>query len=81
MKKQKTIFKLSSLSKQLKTRQVALAKITQFGTKYTMYGDKENNYIYIDADSIKDLISATLYRELSAKCTQFIVHITDLKRF
>jgi hypothetical protein len=80
MTKRKTIFKLSNLSKQLKTRQEALSKIVNFGTKYTMYGDKDN-YIWIDADSIKDLVSATLYRELSAKCTQFIVHITDLKRF
>ena len=80
MSKRKTVFKLSSLSKQLKKRQEALSKITQFGTKYTMYGDKDN-YVWIDADSIKDLVSATLYRELSANCTQHIVHIIDLKRF
>lgn len=80
MKKQKTIFKLSNLSKQLKTRQNALSRIVNFGTKYTMYGNK-TNYIWIDADSIKDLVSATLYRELSANCTQYIVHITDLKKF
>ena len=80
MSKSKTIFKLANLSKQLKTRQEALSKIVNFGTKYTMYGDSAN-YIWIDADSIKDLVSATLYRELSANCTQYIVHITDLKRF
>ena len=80
MSKSKTIFKLANLSKQLKTRQEALSKIVNFGTKYTMNGDSAN-YIWIDADSIKDLVSATLYRELSANCTQYIVHITDLKRF
>ena len=80
MSKRKTIFKLANLSKQLKTRQEALSKIVNFGTKYTMYGDSAN-YIWIDADSIKDLVSATLYRELSANCTQYVVHIIDLKRF
>ena len=80
MTKRKTVFKLKDLSKQLKNRQEALAKITQFGTKYTIYGDKDN-YIWIDADSIRDLVSATLYRELSANCTQVIYHVTDLKRF
>ena len=80
MTKTKTVFKLANLSKQLKTRQEALSKIVNFGTKYTMYGDKDN-YVWIDADSIRDLVSPSLYRELSANCTQYIVHITDLKRF
>lgn len=76
----KTVFKLNSLSKHLKTRQEALAKITQFGTKYTMAGDRDN-YVYIDANSIKDLVSPILYRELSANCTQLIVNVTNLNRF
>lgn len=76
----KTVFKLKDLSKQLKNRQEALAKITQFGTKYTMTGDRDN-YVYIDANSIKDLVSPTLYRELSANCTQLVVNYTNLNRF
>jgi len=80
MTKRKTVFKLANLSKQLKTRQEALSKIVNFGTKYTIYGDKDN-YVWIDADSIKDLVSATLYRELSANCTQLVVNYTNLNRF
>jgi len=80
MTKRKTVFKLANLSKQLKTRQEALSKIVNFGTKYTIYGDKDN-YVWIDADSIKDLVSPTLYRELSANCTQLVVNYTNLNRF
>ena len=76
----KTVFKLKDLSKQLKNRQEALAKITQFGTRYTMTGDRDN-YVYIDANSISDLVSPTLYRELSANCTQLVVNYTNLNRF
>jgi len=76
----KTVFKLNSLSKHLKTRQEALAKITNFGKLFTMVGDKDN-YVYIDANSIRDLVSPSLYRELSANCTQLVVNVTNLNRF
>jgi hypothetical protein len=78
----KTIFKLKTLTDYLNSqcRPSAAHTITKFGKMYTMYTDRDQ-YVYVDAADVKNILVPALWREVSANCTQFVLPVTELKKF
>jgi|LauGreDrversion2_6_1035139.scaffolds.fasta_scaffold113338_1 hypothetical protein len=78
----KTLFKLKSLTDYLngQSRPSAAHSVSKFGRMYTIIGDREQ-YIYVDAQEVKDILVPSLYRECSASVVQFNLSINDIKKF
>jgi hypothetical protein len=80
MKNTTTIFKLKSLSTYLKARPAAYNTICDYAKLYTLLDCKEH-WVYVNADDVQKLLVPSLWREVSANCTQLIMPQTNLKRF
>ena len=78
----KTLFKLKNLTDYLngQCRPSAAHSVSKFGRMYTIIGDRDQ-YIYVDAKEVKDILVPSLYRECSASVVQFILSINDIKKF
>jgi hypothetical protein len=78
----KTLFKLKSLTDYLngQCRPSAAHTISKYGKMYTIIGDREQ-YVYVDAADVKNILVPQLYRECSASVTQFNLSVNDIKKF
>jgi hypothetical protein len=78
----KTLFKLKSLTDYLNSqcRPSAAHTISKFGKMFTITGDRDQ-YVYVDAADVKNILVPQLYREVSAAVTQFTFSVTDIKKF
>jgi hypothetical protein len=47
---------------------------------FTITGDRDQ-YVYVDAADVKNILVPQLYREVSAAVTQFTFSVTDIKKF